>query len=135
MSTTPDYDIKELGDVATITLAGTDATLGAVHRGDGGWAAVAMDFAPLGEAKTRSAAAELVVTDWRRRFEGAAVCSPTSTMALARELHRGRAHSSPVRRQRNWLCACNRDANELHRTQWLRDVVTVLGGTFPAAQE
>lgn len=135
MSAATEYDIRELGDVAIITLAGTNATLGTVHRGEGGWTAVALDYVPLGEARTRAAAAELVVTDWRHRFEDAAVCSPTSTMALARELHRGREHNAPVRRHRNWLCACNRDANELHRTQWLRDVVTVLGGTFPAAQE
>lgn len=126
------YDIIQQRCSATLTLAGTDAVIGTVHEREGRWSAVAVDYRDIGDAPSRSDAADLVLADWQQRFQGAPVCSPTSTMALARELHQRRGHLSPVRRQRNWLCDCGRDAALLDSTHWLRDVVEALGGTFPA---
>lgn len=126
-----DYDIRQVGDTATLSLAGTDEVLGTVSGEGSSWRAVALDHAELGEHRSRADAADAVLADWGHRFEGATVPSPTSTMALARELHRRREHVSPARTQRSWLCDCNRDASELNQTQWLRDVVETLGGTFP----
>lgn len=126
-----EVDIVEAGRVATVTLAGASTPLGAVHWEGAVWAAVAVDEIPVGTAGTRGAAVQLLLSDWQKRIDGAAECSPTSVMALARELHRHRGCGGYVKRQQNWLCHCNRDAHELNDTQWLKDVVTVLGGTFP----
>lgn len=128
-----DYDIHQNADTAHISLAGFPGIIGtatALDKGRG-WRVVAHDAVDLGTVTTRRAAAERAHADWLKRFEGAEKVSPTSTMALARELHWRRKHSSPTRAQRNWLCECNRDAVEFSRTRWLRDVVERLGGTFP----
>lgn len=130
-----DYDIHQNADTAHISLVGTPGNIGtavALDKGRG-WQVTALDGADLGEAPTRHDAALRVVSDWRKRFEGAIPCSPTSVMALARELHWKRGHTRAVRAQRNWFCECPRDANLFHSTQWLKDAVTVLGGTYREA--
>lgn len=125
------YDIREYQGVATLLLPDTDAVIGSVQRNDRVWVATALDYVPLRAGGSRAEAADIVFADWQCRFEGAPVCSPTSAMALARELHRLRGHRSPVRRQVNWLCQCNSDARMVNGTRWLRGVVETLGGTFP----
>lgn len=127
----PELDVIERDGIATVTLAGTDTTVTSLHRRGHQWVVVALDGRERGTADTRSAAADLGRRDWEKRFDGAQPCSPTSTMALARELHLRRGCGGYVRRQVNWLCHCNRDAHELNDTQWLKDVVTALGGAFP----
>jgi hypothetical protein len=127
----PELDIIERDGIATVTLAGADTTVTSLHHRDGQWVVVALDGRERGSATTRAAAVELGRKDWERRFDGAQPCSPTSVTALARELHLLRDCGGYVKRQVNWLCHCNRDAMELNGTQWLKDVVTVLGGTFP----
>ena len=128
-----EYDIHQNADAAYVSLVGETGIIGtavALDKGRG-WQVTAHDGVDLGTAPTRHDAALRAVTDWRMRFEGAEACSPTSTTALARELHWKRGHTRAVKAQRNWFCECPRDANLLNSTQWLRDVVETLGGTFP----
>lgn len=127
-----EYDIHQNADIAYVRLAGSPGIIGTAFALDNGrgWHVTASDSTDLGTAPTRHDAALRIVADWRKRFEGAEPCSPTSTMALARELHWARGHTRSVKAQRNWLCECSRDANLFNSTQWLKDVVSVLGGTY-----
>jgi hypothetical protein len=127
------YDIQQRGGVALVTLAGAADLIGTVLELDpgDGWRALSADKVKIGDYPTRKQAAEATAGYWRRYNEGATECSPTSPRQLARELHRLRGHSSPVKQQVNWLCECTRDANLLNLTDWLRDVVEALGGRFP----
>lgn len=130
-----EYDIHQNADTAHVSIVGDPGIIGtatALDKGRG-WQVTAHDDTDLGVAPTRHDAAELAVADWKMRFEGAEACSPTSTMALARELHWARGHTRAVKAQRNWFCECPRDANLFNGTQWLKDVVAVLGGTYREA--
>lgn len=130
-----EYDIHQNADTAYVRLAGSPGIIGtalALDKGRG-WQVTGADGTDLGVAPTRHDAALRAVADWRMRFEGAEACSPTSTMALARELHWARGHTRAVKAQRNWFCECPRDANLFNSTQWLKDVVEVLGGTYREA--
>ena len=127
-------DIRQTDGIAIISLAGTDQVIGEVRAlpGTWDWEATAFDGTVLTRCDGRLAAAHEVHRYWLRN-DGPTV-SPTSTVALARELHRRRAHPSPVRRQVNWLCSCNEDAVAFNNTKWLRNVVETLGGTFPTTR-